>query len=224
MARKITHIVLHCSATTGTMDVGRDWIDQEHRKRGWSGIGYHWVIRRNGKIEAGRPESAVGAHVEGHNSKSIGVCMIGGVEKLGGKLVARDNFTAAQWATLERLVRELHGRYPDAKIVGHRDLNRGKECPSFSVRDWLRRVGLVDIAWNSGVDKPKSLAKQPTAQGAALTSTGIAGSALTDAGNQIMVISEFSTVLRVLFVVLIVGGIGLTLWGQMQANKRERAE
>lgn len=224
MARKITHIVLHCSATPASMDVGRDWIDELHRGQGWNGIGYHWVIRRNGKVEAGRSEAAVGSHVKGHNSNSIGVCMIGGVEKVGGKLVARENFTPAQWKALEALVRDLHGRYPTAKIVGHRDLNRGKDCPSFSVRDWLQRVGIVDIGWNSGVDKPKSLVRQQTTQGAALTSTGIAGTALSDAGNQVAMIAEFSAVLKVLFVVLIVAGVALTVYGQIAANRRERAE
>lgn len=223
--RPITHIVIHCSATPASMDIGRKEIDAWHREKGWAGIGYHYVIRRDGTRETGRAELRMGAHVEGHNKNSIGVCLVGGVKRAGGKLVTENNFTPAQWAALEKIVRELHRRYPEAKIVGHRDLNRGKDCPSFSVRDWLAGTTILadGIAWDSGVDKPKPMAKEPTAQGAALATAGTLGATLTDASNQVAIVADYSTSLRIVFVVLTLAGIALTIYGQLQKRRQESA-
>ncbi len=102
-------------------------IDSWHRKRGFKfGVGYHYVIRRNGSIEAGRPEWMVGAHCVNHNKYSIGVCYEGGLDARGQPA---DTRTAAQKATLRQLLTDLHRRYPRAVIVGHHDLNPQKECP-----------------------------------------------------------------------------------------------
>lgn len=132
--RKIDLIVIHCSATTEKQDIGMAEIRKWHLARGWKDIGYHHVIRRNGVIEAGRPEEQVGAHVEGHNANSIGVCLIGGIDKTG-KAVA--NFTPVQWATLTNLIRTLKSKYPNATIHGHREY-ANKDCPSFDVQEWLK--------------------------------------------------------------------------------------
>lgn len=124
----IDKVVIHCADTPADMDIGRDEIDQWHRERGWDGIGYHWVIRRNGDTERGRPENKQGAHVRGHNENSIGVCLVGGK---GGF-----NFTRAQMKALDRLCDKLAKSYPDAEFVGHRDLDASKRCPSFDVTAW----------------------------------------------------------------------------------------
>lgn len=134
-------IVIHCSATDDSMDIGRKEIDEWHKAKGWEMIGYHFVIRRSGRIEDGRLQEQTGAHVEGYNSRSVGVCMVGGVEA-DDKNKARSNFTPAQWATLEALVRRLRADYSTAKIVGHRELNPHKACPSFNVQEWLFKIGL----------------------------------------------------------------------------------
>lgn len=154
MARKIDLIVIHCSATRPSLDVRAVDIDRWHRARGWSGIGYHYLIRRAGSVEQGRPEAVVGAHAQGHNRTSIGVCLAGGVAEDGR--TAEANYTQGQWATLRHLLVDLRGRYPHAVICGHRDLSpdldgdgvieRGewvKECPSFDVHAWLGINGLV---------------------------------------------------------------------------------
>lgn len=132
--REINQIVIHCSDTPAGMDIGAAEIRQWHtdpppKGRGWKDIGYHWVIRRNGNIEAGRPESEVGAHVEGHNANSIGVCMVG-----GGKGIC--NFTLEQWHALGVLITNSIEAYPNAAVCGHRDLNPAKQCPSFDARAW----------------------------------------------------------------------------------------
>lgn len=128
-------IVIHCAATKPTMDIGLREIRQWHVQRGWLDVGYHYIIRRDGRIEEGRPRDAVGAHVEGHNSTSLGICLVGGIDATGKP---EDNFTHEQWASLEGLVWEASTVwYQDARIVGHRDLDSGKACPSFDVKQWL---------------------------------------------------------------------------------------
>ena len=125
--RTITLIVIHCSAVMPDQESSAAQIDSRHRKRGWKfDIGYHYVIRRNGEIEPGRPEWMVGAHCVNHNSHSIGVCYEGGLDIRGQP---DDTRTEAQKASLRRLLEDLHQRYPHALIVGHHDLNPHKDCP-----------------------------------------------------------------------------------------------
>jgi len=125
--RKINTIIIHAADTPANMDIGAAEIDRWHKERGWSGIGYHYVIRRDGSLEYGRPESEQGAHAYGHNSDSIGVCMVGGMPDC--------NYTAAQWACMETLVSDLVRRYPDAEVIGHRDVS-DKPCPMFDAKAW----------------------------------------------------------------------------------------
>ena len=99
-------------------------IDRYHRSLDWKCCGYHYVIPTDGMIEAGRPEELVGAHCEHHNSHSIGICYIGGLDD--GGTTPKDTRTEAQKATLRKLIEQLHQRYPKALIVGHHDLNRKK--------------------------------------------------------------------------------------------------
>lgn len=132
-------LVVHCAATKARMDIGAAEIRRWHKEKGWADIGYHYVIRRNGVLEVGRDEATVGAHVAGYNARSIGICLVGGIDEQGR---AENNFTPAQFAALRRLLARLAARYPAARIVGHRDLNPGKDCPSFDIADWLKDTGL----------------------------------------------------------------------------------
>ena len=126
--RRITEIILHCSATPEGKDYTVNDIRRWHKQQGWSDIGYHYVIYRNGHIEPGRDIDISGAHCEGHNSNSIGVCYIGGVARNGK--TAKDTRTLAQKAALLSLLKDLRELYPGAKIYGHRDFAH-KDCPSF---------------------------------------------------------------------------------------------
>lgn len=122
---QIYKIVVHCADTPADMDIGVDEIDEWHRDRGWSGCGYHYVIRRDGELEYGRPEGVQGAHVRGHNRNSLGICLVGGQ---GGF-----NFTLNQIDALFSLFSQLSAKYPDAEWFGHRDLDTGKTCPNFDL-------------------------------------------------------------------------------------------
>lgn len=142
--KRTDYLVVHCSATQPKANVGVKEIRQWHREKGWIDIGYHFVIRRDGTIEAGRPENVVGAHVENFNSNSIGICMVGGIDATGKP---EDNFTPAQYAALAEKLRELKAKYPNAKVQGHRDFpNVKKACPSFDVRKWINDTGVFDTS------------------------------------------------------------------------------
>lgn len=127
-------IVIHCSATPPDADIGRSEIDLWHRKRGWLGVGYHFVVRRDGTIEPGRPHWSVGAHVRGHNTDTIAICYVGGVDE---RNKPEDNRTEEQKVSLRLIVAGLLHEYPGADVCGHRDFEGvAKACPSFEVARW----------------------------------------------------------------------------------------
>ena len=134
--RTITLIVVHCSAVRPDQTSSVAQIDSWHRKDNhWKfGVGYHYVIRRDGEVEAGRPEWLTGAQWLNHNSHSIGVCYEGGLNIRGQPA---DTRTEAQKQAMRQLLEELHRRYPRALIVGHRDLTHDRDCPCFdAVREY----------------------------------------------------------------------------------------
>ena len=126
--RAINEIIIHCSATAEGKDYTTSQIKQWHLARGFSDIGYHWVIYRDGSIHQGRDESKVGAHCTGHNSYSIGVCYIGGCSTDGK--TPKDTRTENQKASLIKLLKELKMKYPKAKIYPHYKF-ANKACPCF---------------------------------------------------------------------------------------------
>lgn len=137
----IRYLVVHCSASPASLDVGVKEIDKLHRQRGFLKVGYHYVIRRDGTVEKGRKDSEVGAHVSGYNTGSLGICLVGGV-RADGK-TAECNYTLQQYEALKVLLTELKERHPAAVIQGHRDFpNVHKDCPCFDVRTWCQREGL----------------------------------------------------------------------------------
>jgi len=138
--RTINKIIIHCSASPNGRHTTVNDIDAWHRARGFrrvnplinpelTSIGYHFVIYTDGRVHTGRDVEEVGAHAAGFNAHSIGICMIG-----------TDTFTGVQWDSLKRLVSTLSDDYPDAEIIGHRDLpDVKKSCPGFDVKTWLLR-------------------------------------------------------------------------------------
>ncbi len=142
----VKYLVVHCAATPPSRDLGVAEIRAMHKQRGFNDVGYHYVIRRDGRVEKGRADSVVGAHVQGFNSVSLGICMVGGINAKGW---SENNFTPEQFAALRQLLMTLKAKYTTAEILGHRDLspdkNRDgkisrnewmKDCPCFDVRDW----------------------------------------------------------------------------------------
>lgn len=163
MPRAISTIVIHCSASPNGRRVTSEDIDAWHAKRGFrrdpklighnepflKHIGYHYVIYAEGPVRIGRGEQEVGAHVHGHNARSIGICLVG-----------TSAYSPEQWKALRGLVEGLHQRYPTAGVVGHRDLSPDRDgdgtvephewfktCPGFDVSSWLA-AGMKPAAAN----------------------------------------------------------------------------
>lgn len=148
--RQVDHLIIHCSATKADQNITAIDIDKWHRAKGWWGNGYHYVITRDGRIQSAergdrcRPLAQAGAHVgdcgPGWNSRSIGLCMAGGINAQGK---AENNFTEAQWAALAEAVKEILTKFPTIKhLGGHRDLIKktgapAKDCPCFNAFDWF---------------------------------------------------------------------------------------
>lgn len=135
--KRTDYIVVHCSATRPSQDIGLLEIDKWHRQRGFRKVGYHYIIRRDGTVELGRSLDEIGAHARGFNSRSVSICMVGGVAEDNVKQ-AENNFTPAQFSALSNLTDTLKELYNEAEVIGHRDLpNVAKDCPSFNVKEWL---------------------------------------------------------------------------------------
>lgn len=126
--RPINKIIVHCTATPEGRDVTVEEIDTWHRKRGFKSIGYHYVIYLDGSIHKGREDNKIGAHCVGYNSRSLGVCYVGGLAKDGK--TPKDTRTEAQKESLHKLLKMLKTKYPEARIFGHRDF-AAKACPCF---------------------------------------------------------------------------------------------
>jgi len=167
--RSVNLIVIHCSATPNGRWVTSEDIDSWHQQRGFARnpaligfnepalkhIGYHFVIYTTGAVRIGRGRAEVGMHAYGYNLLSLGVCMIG-----------MDRFSLAQWDSLRENITGLLKSYPNARVCGHRDLSPDvdgdgvierwewlKECPCFSVEDWLAR-GMQPLPENILADPP----------------------------------------------------------------------
>ncbi len=176
--RPLNEIIIHCSATSP------DWmkdkpigdkvaeIDRWHKDRGWSGIGYHYVIDRTGVFERGRPLDKVGAHVKDHNTGTIGICLIGGHGSSANDDFF-DNFTGAQDRALRDLIRQLQSDHSTInKVTGHNEY-AAKACPGFRVARWLNREPT----------KTKTAMTSTTMQAAAVTAVSGVGGVATAVGS-----------------------------------------
>jgi len=129
--REIKKIIVHCADTPEGREVKTEEIKRWHtEERGWSDIGYHWVVELDGSVHQGRDEAVNGAHCRGHNSDSIGICYVGGADSEGNP---KDTRTEGQKDSLTTLIREILDRHPEAEVFGHRDFSE-KACPSFDAK------------------------------------------------------------------------------------------
>lgn len=138
--RQVNEIIIHCAATPNGKHFTVEDIDRWHKERGFrrkdsarkahrphlEAVGYHFVLYTGGEIAPGRHVDEIGAHAVGHNAKSVGVCLVG-----------TDRFTERQWRALKDLLATLEVMYPQARVIGHRDVS-DKSCPGFSVADYLK--------------------------------------------------------------------------------------
>lgn len=129
--RKIDKIIIHCTATPEEREHTVGEVDAWHKKIGFNGIGYHYLIHLDGSIHKGRDEEKVGAHTKGYNANSIGICYVGGMTK--DMKAPKDTRTKKQKEALVKLVDDLKEKYPEATVHGHNEFST-KACPSFDVR------------------------------------------------------------------------------------------
>ena len=130
--RKIYGIVIHCTATKAGVDLNAEDVRRIHKAQGWADIGYHYLIRIDGRIENGRDVDLIGAHVSGYNTNTIGVCYVGGLDEKGNPA---DTRTPNQKDSLRRLLKMLRAAYPGASIKGHRDYSPDKNGNG-SIESW----------------------------------------------------------------------------------------
>lgn len=149
--RDIKYIVIHCTATPQTW-TAKDVERYFYEDKGWNNPGYHTVFEIDGSHRELLPIHEIANGVKGHNYHSIHITYIGGVDS---NMNAFDNRTQSQQDNMALYIDSLHRGFPDAEIVGHRDLspdldNDGevqpdewvKECPSFEVSEWLNQIGI----------------------------------------------------------------------------------
>lgn len=183
--RQISEIIVHCTATRSAWWKGktvnqkvaevRRWHVED---RGWSDIGYHYLIDRSGKIVEGRPVERPGAHVKGHNSESIGICLFGG---FGGSENDQffENFTQEQDISLRELIDKLKDKHGDLNVSGHNEY-AAKACPCFNVSNWLKRQ-----------PRRTSIAQSRIAQASTLTAVASSAGSVTVAVSQIDPIAQY---------------------------------
>ena len=139
--RKITEIIVHCTATRPEWRAGQSLAEKVaevrrwHLERGFADIGYHYLIDRDGQVMVGRDVGRVGAHVKGRNTGTIGVALFGGHGSSEGDRFA-ENFTADQGEALENLVDQLRDEFGSLRVAGHNEY-AAKACPGFNVAEWL---------------------------------------------------------------------------------------
>jgi len=188
----VTTIVIHYSATPIERDYTAADIDQMHRARGFKEIGYHFFIRKDGTVEAGRDMSQpgrfeVGAHSKGENSSSIGVCFEGGV-RASAPNVGFDSRTHAQKTAMIALIISLQERFPGAVVKGHRDMpGAATQCPGFNAGAWwdevsAKRVAEMNVVPDASKGR-KSLAQSSTMQASAFGGVGAVTGGVTAIQN-----------------------------------------
>ena len=123
----ISLLILHCTAVTPLQTSSVEQVTQYHQSLGWKTCGYHYVIRRDGTVENGRPLNRMGAHCKGHNRHSIGIAYEGGLDENGRHA---DTRTQEQKLAMRKLLENLKKDYPKAIIVGHNTFSN-KDCPCF---------------------------------------------------------------------------------------------
>ena len=165
ISRPLSEIVIHATETATDKDIGAIEINNIQSQLGHDGIGYHYVIRRDGRLQRGRPADRLGDHtsVNNHNKHSLGIVLVGGINVATGDTDALGNrsssaFTREQYTTLERFCQAFYSRYPGGNVFGHNDLDAEESDPYFDVQEYTETVfrkqlnGITDPLKDEPVD------------------------------------------------------------------------
>ena len=209
--RPINELIIHCTATPADWRAGSKTsakvseVRRWHKGRGWSDIGYHYLVDRDGTVAKGRPVERIGAHVRGHNTGSIGIALFGGHGSSENDNFA-DNYTPEQDKALRALIADLQRKYGASKVTGHNQY-AAKACPGFKVDRWLAR-------------KPeRKLSDSRTVRGGALAGVGTAGASVTDlieqTQSELSGIMQYVPTLQWVFVGVTLLGIGIAIYARV---------
>ena len=142
--REVTEIVVHWTETPTNKNIGSEEINKIHLESGLNGIGYHYVIRRDGSLQRGRPINIQGEHapVNKHNERSIGIVFVGGINVPSGtsnleNFISVQSLTRSQFNTFDHLCRAFFARFPGGQAVGHNDIDPIEDDPGFNVREYV---------------------------------------------------------------------------------------
>jgi N-acetylmuramoyl-L-alanine amidase len=216
--RQITEAIVHCTATRPEWWASRTTSQKvrEIRRwhvedRGWSDIGYHYLIDRNGTVAEGRPIERDGAHVRGHNRGTIGISLFGG-HGSNENDAFEDHFTPEQDAALRKLLAQLQDRYGFTKVSGHNEY-AAKACPGFRVNRWLAKKSPAPAASRELV-------------GGTVASVGVSGNvaleAVQSAATDIQGLLPYAESLKWVFVALTLAGVAFGLYARIDRQRRGR--
>ena len=142
--REVTEIIVHWTETPTNKNIGSEEINKIHLESGLNGIGYHYVIRRDGSLQRGRPINIQGEHVtvNKHNERSIGIVFVGGINVPSGtpnleNFISVQSLTRSQFNTFDHLCRAFFARFPGGQAVGHNDIDPIEDDPGFNVREYV---------------------------------------------------------------------------------------
>ena len=210
-------IIIHCSATRP------DWLSDQltaakvaeirqwHKAKGWADIGYHFVIDRDGEVATGRSITQNGAHTEGHNTNTIGVCLIGGFGSSATDSFLQ-NYTQAQSDALRELIGDLQDKYGQIPVSGHNQYSN-KACPGFNVPRWFNRSA------------PRKLYESRTIVGSTIAgSAAVVGETVNTVKDTLEPISEAIPWVRIVCVALTLIGVGFAIYARYDDWKRGRVE
>jgi N-acetylmuramoyl-L-alanine amidase len=144
ITREVTEVVVHWTETPTNKNIGSEELNKIHLESGLKGIGYHYVIRRDGSLQRGRPVNIQGEHalVNNHDERSIGVVLVGGINVPSGtpnleNFISVQSLTRSQFNTFDHFCRGFYSRFPGGQIVGHNDIDPIENDPGFNVREYV---------------------------------------------------------------------------------------
>jgi hypothetical protein len=141
--REVTEVVVHWTETPTNKNIGSEEINETHLESGLNGIGYHYVIRRDGSLQRGRPVNLQGQHADDHDTRSIAVVFVGGINVPSETrniedFISVQSLTRSQFNTFDHFCRAFYNTYPGGQILGHSDIDDLANDPGFDVRAYVK--------------------------------------------------------------------------------------
>lgn len=142
--REVTELVVHWTETPTNKNIGSEELNDLHVAFGLDGLGYHYVIRRDGTLQRGRPVNIIGQHAptNNHDQRSIGIVFVGGINAPSGtpnldSFISAQSLTRSQLNTFDHICRAFYAVFPGGQIIGHSEIDEDEFDPGFSVTEYV---------------------------------------------------------------------------------------